>query len=418
MKKIIRHSNAVIFPNKDFQTILVHVVFPFKREEKNIAMMQLLPNMLHNMSMKYPSEREYSLEMQKRYILSCQCSTGALIEHSYFAFDLMVPDVLSLGKDMLDEQFEFFSQMIFHPKVYENAFTKKEFTREVENLKVDIDKALKDTGTFALVKAREILDPSGVYSDTIYNHQDQIDEVTVQNLYQFYKEKILENDPFIYVFGNVDENKIQDLCHKYLYRRSLTDKEFYVPIRDYLPLKDKVDSVTMKSDFRNSVYVSFYKVKDMKEDDEILLSTVQALLSSASSRILHTILRTENDLVYSVSSTNSNHYGFLGIVAFIHKEHLEEVKEKIDEALNKLKNEDEIKDALKNIKERSRINLIRRLDDKLSLFRDQMIEDLGIDRTRKEVHELLLKVTPKDIHDFMNRLILDSQFFLEEGDYE
>ncbi|MBR3210734.1 MAG: insulinase family protein [Bacilli bacterium] len=418
MKTILRESHPIIFQNKDFQTIQIKVIFPFKREEKNIAMMHLLPGMLHHLCQKYPTEREYSLEMQKLFILFCYCSGTTLINESYFQFTFMVPDVLSLKQDLLEEQFQFFAEMMYHPKTNQNQFCKEEFQREVDNLKVDIDKAFQDNGSYAFMQASRIIDPEGNYSDSIYNHQEQIDQVSPKSLYQFYLDTIHNNEPFIYVFGNVNQKHITELCKKYFYRKPVPKKKFEIETKNYLPIRSKVNDVVEKSQFRNSVYACFYKVKDMCEEDEVLLSVVHALLSSQSSRLLSQTLRTENDLVYHASSMTSNSYGILGIFAFIHRQNLEIVKEKIHEVLGKLKDEKIIAPCLDNIKERHRISLIRELDDKASLFREAIYEKIGFDITNMEYHEKLMKIQPKDIVVFMDRLVLDTKYFLEEGDHE
>lgn len=418
MKTILRKTKPIIIQNKDFQTIQIKVFFPFKKEEKDIANMNLLPGLLHHVCQKYPTEREYSLEMQKLFILSCFCSDSSFIRDSYFSFNFMVPDVYSLNQNILEEQFQFFSEMMYHPKVHNKKFYQDEFQREVDNLKVDIEKSLKDTATYAYIKAREIIDSNGEYSSSIYNHQEQIDQVTPESIYQFYENTIYNNQPFIYVFGNVDSKEIESLCNKYLYRKPVSEKKFDVQIKNYLPICDNVKDVVEKSDFRNSVYACFYKVKDMCEDDEILLSVVHGLLSSQSSRLLSKSLRTENDLVYYASSMNSSNYGLLGIITFINKQNIELVKEKIDEVMGYLRQEDIIAPCLENIKDRNRISLIRQLDDKLTLFREAIIDDLKIDITNLEYHNKLIKITPKDIVQFMDRLVLDTKFFLEEGNHE
>lgn len=417
MKKIIRETKPIIFQNKDFQTIQIRIIFPFKREEKNIAMMHLLPGMLHHVCEKYPTEREYSLELQKEFILSCFCSATTLINDSYFQFSFMVPDTISLKQDLLEKQFQFLSEMMYHPKVKDGKFYQEEFQREVENLKVDIEKAYKDTGSYAFIKLREIIDPDGGYSETIYNHQDQIDMVSSASLYQFYLDTIYNNQPLIYIFGNVDEKEMEMLCQKYLYRKKPTSKTFLVQTKDYLPISKEKD-VSEKSQFRNSVYARFYKVKDMKEKDEVLLNVISSLLSSQSSRLLHKILRTDHDLVYHATSTVSNAYGLLGIITFINHQNLDLVKEKILEVLEALKKEEVISPLLENIKDRNRIVLIRQQDDKSVLFREAIIKRLGFDITNEEYHKKLLKITPKEIVQFMDRLVLDTSYFLEEGDYE
>ena len=418
MKKIHIKNTPTFFYNKDFQTIMIQVIFPFPREEEKLAFQNLLPGMLNSVSKKYPTEREFSKELQKLYILGAFCSSTSIMDYGYFTFHFMIPDVYSLNKNLLEEQFQFFSQMIYGPKVKDNHFFEEELTREIENLKVYIEKSKKDTNSYAVIRGKEIVDPNGRFSSSIHNHTDLIDQVNPSNMYEYYQETIYENQPLIYVFGNVEEKEITELCQKYLYRKEFGEKDILLETKHYLPVFSDVKDVVEESDFRNSVYLSFYKVKDMSLEDEVLLDVVKGLLSSLSSRLLNKKLRDENDLVYSSQAVTFNSYGLLGIFTFIHSDNISIVREKVKEVLEDLKDEEMIAPLLQNIKERNRVSLIRILDDKTGLFQDAVIEDLGIDFTAKEYYEKLVKVTPHDVACFMDRLVLDTHYFLKEGEHE
>ena len=93
-------------------------------------------------------------------------------------------------------------------------------------------------------------------------------------------------------------------------------------------------------------------------------------------------------------------------------------EEKIQEVLNDLKDTELISPLLDNIKERHRIALIRKLDDKTSLFQDAIYKDLKLDITEESYYKKLLKVTPLDVSTFIDRMVLDTIYYLEEGDHE
>ena len=59
MKKIKMSNKPYILRNKDFKTILVSVMFPFKILENDLAFVNLLPNMLQYMNNKYSSEEAF-----------------------------------------------------------------------------------------------------------------------------------------------------------------------------------------------------------------------------------------------------------------------------------------------------------------------------------------------------------------------
>ena len=269
-----------------------------------------------------------------------------------------------------------------------------------------------------MMRAKEIVDPNGRFSTSIYNHKELIDTVTKEELYQFYLRTIYHNHPFIYVFGNADQKEITSLCNKYLYLDSFKESTVPVDIKNYLPIRNQVCDIVEESHFRNSVYLSFYKVKDMCEEDEVILTVVQGLLSSQTSRILNKKLRDENDLVYSAHAISFNTFGLLCIATFINQKNIEQVREKVKDVLLDLKNEELIAPYLEMLKEKNRLSLIRKLDDKWGLFQDSIIKDLGIDLTAEEFYQKLLLITPKDVSCFMDRLVLDTKYFLKEGEHE
>lgn len=418
MHTIIYKNTPTFFLNKDFQTIQIKVIFPFRYDDSSLGMMHLLPGMLHNVCAKYPTEKELSQYTKSIYVLACFCSCTTMVDIGYFTFNFMIPDIHSLKKDYLEEQIKLLSEIIYNPKLDNNSFDSQELEREKENLKVDIEKILKDTGSYAMLRAKDIVDPGGRFSSSIYNHTDLIDKVNTNNLYDYYNKVIYNNHPLIYIFGNVEKDKIIKLCKKNLYRERFKRRKYSCKIKNYLPIREKTSYYCDESSFNNSVSVSFYKVKNMKKDDEMLLSVVKELLSSLSSRLLNKKLRDEYELVYSSYAITYINYGLLGVVAFIQADKVDLVREKIKEVILSLKDEKLILPLLENIKNRHRISLIRQLDDKLALFDECIVKDLKIELTSKENYKKLVNVTPKKIANFVDRLVLDTDYFLKEGKHE
>lgn len=416
--KINLKNTPISFQNSDFQTIQIKVYFPFMRNEDELAKMHLLPGLLHNVCGKYPTEEEFSMECRKLFILANYCTCNVMGEIGYFCFNFMIPDPRYLEENLLEEQIIFLKEMIYNPKLDNNKFCSDEFRREVNNLNVDMEKVLNDNVSFAMIKAKNYVDDIGLYSSNIYNHRDQINDVNEENIYKYYLDKIYNNKPLVYIFGDLKNKNIENLCKKYLYNCSFKKYSVDVMIKNYLPIRKDAIMHIEKSKFKNSVLINFYKVKDMSYDDEVLLSTVKELLSSLGSRILNKKLRDEAELVYSSYAVSYNNYGLLGIVSLIHRDNYTMVKEKIDEALELLRDEDYISPLLQNIKDRHKTSLIRRLDDKTSLFQEKIVDDLKLEMSPNEYYDKLIKVNSSDISQFMNRLVLDTSYFLEEGENE
>ena len=247
--------------------------------------------------------------------------------------------------------------MIYNPLVKNNCFSSFELEKEKKNLLLGIDNALKNIGPYQNIRLREIVDEDGILSLDLARNTCLIEEVTTSNLYDYYRKNIIDNSPVIFVMGNVDENRINELCDKYLYK-NFKDKVFDSELYYFMKLRDNVLEVVDESSFNNSCLSIVYKLKDATKDDYIYLNYIRDLLTSLSSRILSKILRDDLEIVYSVQVIPYTHYGLLEVKAFINKDNMETTKEKIIEVIDSLKNPDIIRDGVSNLIERRRIDVI------------------------------------------------------------
>lgn len=417
MQKIIRKNTPVVLKNTDFQTIQIKVMFPFSFNVEDLAKIQLLPSMLNHKNNKFPTEELMQKEKKRLYILSCGMYTETIAEVGTFSFNLVIPDKHALNKDVIEEQIKFFKEFIYNPLVTDDGFSSFELEREISNLKLGISNALKNARPYQSIKLKELFDDVGILSRDIVYHQELIDKVTTNNLYDYYLKTIKNNQPNIYIMGNVDDD-ISKICSKYLYLDKFKEESYEAELFNFFNIRDKVTDVVEKSTFKDSIVSFVYKVKDMKEDEYVHLNLVRDLLTSLSSRLLNKKLRDENELVYSSRAMSYPHYGAFELTAFINKNNVDIVKEKFHEVINDFKNTEMIEPLLDNIKDRKRINLLRKLDDKYLIFEDFIMSDLGIDDTTEEYYELVKKVTAKDISDFVDRFVLDTIYFLEEEENE
>ena len=351
-------------------------------------------------------------------ILGTIVSRASIGDNGYFSFHMVVPDTYALGNDILDEQFAFLKEIIYNPRIENNGFLSFEINKEIENIKRSISNCKKNMMPYHSYKIKNLIDDEGYLSDSLINNEELLDEVTPQSLYEFYLKFIKEIQPSIYIFGNIDEDRINNLCDKYLYIKKFNNIESDYRLDYYLKPRKEVNYIEEQSTFKDSALSFVYKVKDMTEDDIIYLNVVRDLLNSLSSRLLNKKLRDENDLVYSSKVLSYDNFGTFEITALINKNNVELVKEKIQEVIEDLKNKELVSPLLENIKDRKRLNLLRILDDKYALLSDFVVSDLGLDYTNEELYNKIKKVTASDIKNFIDRLILDTVYFLKEEENE
>ena len=417
MKTLTLPTKPIFIKNENFQTILINIIFPYQEKEEELAKQALLPAMLVYMTEKYPTEELFQKQLKENYILSYSARQITIGTTAAFNFHLEIPDKKTLKKDVIEKQVELFSEAIFHPKIENEGFDNFELKREKENLKLKIRNSEKSFKAYLSNQTAKLVDNEGIFSRNLKDHLSQIDEITPQNLYDYWKEKIKNNTPIIFIMGNIEEKEITPIIEKYFIKY---DKEYQTLETDYIhyltPYRTTPQKITEEKEFRDSAISLIYKVKDMKQEDNILLSLVHSLLTSLSSRLLNKKLRDEYNLIYSSGVTFFPNYGLLKITAYINPKNKDIVEEKIKEVLNSLKNQNKITPLLEKIKERRRINLIRSLDNKYSIMNDNIFKTLKIDYTSEESYNLLKEKTAKDVAEFIDRLSLDTTYFLKESD--
>lgn len=417
MKTLTLPTKPIFIKNENFQTILINIIFPYQEKEEELAKQALLPAMLVYMTEKYPTEELFQKKLKENYILSYSARQITIGTTAAFNFHLEIPDKKTIKKDVIEKQVGLFSEAIFHPKIENEGFDNFELKREKENLKLKIRNSEKSFKAYLSNQTAKLVDNEGIFSRNLKDHLSQIDEITPQNLYDYWKEKIKNNTPIIFIMGNIEEKEITPIIEKYFIKY---DKEYQTLETDYIhyltPYRTTPQKITEEKEFRDSAISLIYKVKDMKQEDNILLSLVHSLLTSLSSRLLNKKLRDEYNLIYSSEVTFFPNYGLLKITAYINPKNKDLVEEKIKEVLNSLKDENKITPLLEKIKERRRINLIRSLDNKYSIMNDNIFKTLKIDYTSEESYNLLKEKTAKDVAEFIDRLSLDTTYFLKESD--
>ncbi|MDD3341053.1 MAG: insulinase family protein [Bacilli bacterium] len=406
-------SFTTLYQTDRFKTVVVHLYYPFPLEEKDLVAATMLPQLLMQTSRAYPEEDLHHKEALKRSILSMGCRKQRAGKQFFYKVSLVLPDAEALKEDNLESAFSFCVDTIYNPNIKEEAFIEEDFLREKENLILALENEKKEIGSYSYNKVVNLIDREGfLKQNLLFNHQELVDNVTAKEVYTFYK-KVMENvRPYVFVLGNVEEEHLRSILNENLDNRSLKQGEINQPYTSYLSQSPKTIIEEETGPYHQSILEMVYKVKDFKKEDNYLLRTVDALLSSISSMILHKFLRDKEQLVYQTGSFCKTTQGILWITALLYKENKEKAIKSVKEAMESLKDETFIEPLLKNIKEKARLSLIRKQDKKFALLGGEEDVCFGIEDSLEKQYEIASQITTKEIKEFVERIELDVVYFL------
>lgn len=407
-------STTILYPNHRFKTNIIELFYPIKVEEKDLVSALLVSHLLMHTSAAYPSEELHHKEVLKHSILHMGCGQAREGKQYFYKMSLVIPDAEALQEDVLEEAFAFFIDTIYHPNIEGKGFQKEEFEKELASLTLAVQNNNKDVLKYSYHTTINLLDTSGFLKEhLLFNHQDLLTTTTCGDAYAFYEKNIATTRPYIFVFGKVEEQSIKKLVQKYVLDKNLKIVPIQESLTNYLPCHENPIVKEEKGPYHQSVLEMVYKVKDFTKKDQYLLRTVDLLLSSLSSLILHKFLRDKEQLVYQTSSSCSSVLGTLWITALLYKENKERAINSVKEAMESLKDIAYITPLLDNIHEKQRLSLIRRQDKKFALLHAEEDVYFGMDESIEKQNEEMQKITAHDVQKFIERLELDVTYFLE-----
>ena len=412
--KEITITNPTLIKNENFETIIITVIFPYQEKIEELAKQALLPAMLMYMNEEYPTEEEFQKALKENYIVDYFAKQITVGTTNYFAFYLVIPDKLTLKKDYVEKQISFLEKCLYHPKLINEEFDNFELEREKENLLIKLKNTDKSFHAYQTKRLHKLVDNEGIFSRSLYDHQDLIEKLTSKELYKFYQKNIKNNHPLIFILGNIEKQTILPIIKKYF--PTLKEQEtLKTNYRHYLkPFRITPQEITEEKHFKDSSLSLVYKVENMKEEDTILLGLLKKLLTSQSTRLLNKKLRDEYNLVYSSNVTFYPNFGIFEITAYINPLNKDLALEKILEVMNDIKQRKDLNLLIEKIIRRRKTILIRNLDNKYSILTKAIYKKLNIAYTDKESYDRLTKVTEEDLLECLSRLKLDTIYFLKE----
>lgn len=374
-----------------------------------IAARSLLPRLLLATSEKYLTEDAMDRAFTLNYIIGGKSGTVKVGNSCFFTIRMEIPQKRKIKDFHLTKSLDFIMDIIYQPNVKENKFV--QFDEKIKIVKSNMEHTAKDKIDSSVEEIKKILDEDGSLLDSLYHHQEQLDILTAEKEYQFYKEVVYQK-PFIFLHGNDEVQEIKTYFTKYF--------EFYSDVsmnvekeHHYLSLNHDGKEIEVKKSYRESLLSLIYKVDNMKEEDEKYLIMVNDILSYKSSNLLLKKLRIEKKLVYRANSMLMKKYGVLVILGGIYRENKQKMIDAVEELFEQFNDEEKISEILEHLHEEYECDYIRDLDGKGFLRNEFLDQFFKVEKTERELIDELKTITPSSLKRFMKRLKLDYIYFLK-----
>lgn len=394
--------------NNKYHTTLINFIYQFKCDKKEIMALTILSRLLNKSNSFYKDEASFQKEKLNRYIMAYNVLNQGINDVYFLNFSILIPNRNILEEDMLEKQVLFLLDNIFKNNLNDIDLFNKEKKLYIETLLNNY----KNITFIAEKNLLDILDDECIFNKLKYRDLDNINDLEIDDVSNFYNKYIKNIKPKIFINGDIDIKRVDNIIYEYTKDFSLKEYKIITEYDNYYKDYELIEKCDI-SKFYQSILYMVYNVKDYKKDDYYKLYMIHLLLNSSSSGLLMNSLRKQSNLVYHTGSSVMLKNGLLFIKAITDKENINYAKKIINTIIEELNNIEKFEKNIKYIIRRLELSKERELDNFYISTSNFINKYYNTDLTTSEEIEILKNITFDELREFVNRLNLKIVYSLE-----
>lgn len=403
-----------IIKTDKFKTVLMKINFKRKIEEHEITIRRLLSYVLLNSSKNYQTERELNIKIEDLYNTGINSTVTRSGKYSILSFMINMLNEKYTEENMLENSIAFLKELIFNPNVDNGAFNQKSFDLMKKALKEEIESFKDNPKTYSKKRLYQETAPDTIISYNYRGNLEDLEEITPESLYDYYK-SVIENDILdIFIIGEVEEEQIKTIISNAIpnFEREAVSEKHYL---DYLPPKEE-NEVEEVGDYNQSnlaISLRFDKLTDF--ESQYVLQIFNFIFGGGSESKLFKEVREKNSLCYSIGASSLLLDRLIVVSAGIEAKSSKLAINLIKQCLQDMKDGKFATDDIKKAKT-TYINGCKEMMDSPQFIINNYIskEYLGLDLIEDKMKKIK-KVTKKMVVELACKIEIDTIYLLKGG---
>ncbi len=401
-----------------FKTNLVAVFLSMPITKENVTKNSLLLAVLRRGSKNMPTQEQISQEMEEMYGASFDCGLDKTGDNHILKFyleainDSFLPQT---NENMLKTSIEKLLEIVFNPLVENEAFKEEYVKQEKENVKRIIEGKPDNKARYAFDRCIEEMykdQPYGLYK---YGYIEDLEKITAQELYDYYKDMISKCKIDIFVSGDINESTSiveQNEDIQKLQEREPNYKVNKVEPKEEAQEKEVVEEMDVTQG-KLTIGLDLHLDNEEQKYDAMLYNAI--LGGTANSKMFQEV-REKASLAYTAGSSyvryKSNIFIKCGIEIKNYEKAMDIIRKQLDDMKNGVFTDEDIQNAKKGI-----ISGIKAIDDEqdteITYFFGQELTDTKT--SLDEYMEKIQNVTKEDIIKVANAVTVNTVYFLKDN---
>ncbi|MDD4772795.1 MAG: pitrilysin family protein [Eubacteriales bacterium] len=416
---VIKHKIADgislnIIETDKFKTNYIAVNLLTALDKKTAAYKALLPAVLKRGTVNYPDMAALNRRYDMLYSTHINTRCFKRGETHIFGFSAHMLDnrfVLD-GTDIVSETLSLIAEIMFSPALSDGCFSSVYVESEKKNLIDLIKSKINNKNSYAVLRCQEEMCRGEVFAVSEDGTVEDVEAITPQSLFDFYKEIINRAQIEIYFVGKYDNNLLVEKVRNAF--SPIRHVSGFVPYTEVIRNADTVREVSEEQPVtQGKLSLGFRSGAVLSDGDYEKFIMFSEIFGGSPSSKLFMNVREKLSLCYYCHAIPDAHKGIMIVASGIEVDKKEIAQ---DEILLQLENirrgdftEDEYEAAKKSI-----INGYRSITDSasglVSWFLGRKLADIEI--SPEKAINLIEKVTKNDIVEAAKKVTLDTVYFM------
>ena len=395
----------------------VFLATPLKRE--NVTKDALIAAVLRRGTKNIISQDKISKELEEMYGASFDCGIEKTGDNHIIKFYLeaLNEEFLPEKEELTQKCINILLDIVTNPFVENNGFKQEYVDGEKENLKQIINGKIDNKARYSLDRCIEEIfkgEPYGLYK---FGYVEDLEKITPQNLYEYYKELIKNCKIDIYYSGIFDNDNTEKIIEKRLQENNIESRNAeYVINNEVTEKKQKSETKTVEEsmDVTQGKLVLGLQIDDNNKNSRFAASVYNAILGGGANSKLFQNVREKNSLAYTASSSYIRTKNVIlvhcGIDIDKYEKALETIKEQIEDMKKGNFTDKDIEDAKKLI-----ISSVKSIsaEQDTEITYDYGQELSNEHTTIKDYQQNIEQVKREQIVDIANKININTIYFLK-----
>ena len=411
-KKDLGSYNLHFIKTDNYKTITVKIYFRERINKDTITKRNFLNSMLFLSCKDYPTKREMTLKSQELYAATVTYNSRRLGNYLDSIYTLKVLNDTYTEEDNFKNSLSFFSSILLNPNIENKAFKENDFNVIHSRMKSNLEGLEDDKASYATVRLLDEIDKDSSVSIRTIGYLEDLENITKENLYDYYLYMINHDLIDIFVLGDIDVDEvskmIQDEFKIETFKRKNDDLHLNVCERN------KPKYIEEAVDAKQSQLALALSLKDLTPyERNYPLTLYNIILGGGDNSFLFQEVREKASLAYYIGSTPNKCDDLIlirsGVTPTMENKAIALIKKQI----KRLKSADFTNDDVKKAKEYFTTALDDMLESPLEIIDCYyMMEVLGSDDFKTK-REKMLMVTKEEILAVANKVSLHTVFCLK-----